>query len=82
MGTAVFFEIVLWNLAVDRDDVEEGLEDVFGADGEITGAGTGMGRCHLDLEVVPELDRDEALERIRGVLDALEIEEWKINVSD
>lgn len=78
----MFFEIVLPELRVGRDEVEEALEEEFGAEGEITAAGTGMGRCHLDLEVVPELDRDDVLERIREVLDGLEIDEWKINVSD
>lgn len=78
----MFFEIVLVNLSLDRDEVEERLEEAFKTDGEITGAGTGMGQCHLDLEVVPGLDRDEVLERIREVLDGLEIDEWKITVSD
>jgi len=36
---------------VDRDDVEDLLTSVLGADGEVTGAGVGMGQWHLDVEV-------------------------------
>ena len=66
----MFVEIVLTALPdhLDRDDVEDALAEAFGPAGEITGAGVGMGRCHLDLEVAPGLDRDEALARVRAVL--------------
>ncbi|GAB3836590.1 hypothetical protein ACFPIJ_22770 [Dactylosporangium cerinum] len=36
---------------VDRDDVEDLLTSALGADGEVTGAGVGMGRWNLDVEV-------------------------------
>ncbi|GAA3007107.1 hypothetical protein GCM10020229_18590 [Kitasatospora albolonga] len=71
----MFIEIVFVGLPIDRDEVEEALDAAFGADGEITGAGGGMGRCHLDLEIEPGLDRDAALERLRSVLAALGVEE-------
>jgi len=64
----VFFEIVLTGLPIDRDEVEEALEEGFGSDGEVTGAGTGMGRCHLDLEVDPAVGEEDALTRINEVL--------------
>lgn len=47
----MFVEIVFAGLPIDRDEVEEALDTVFGPDGEITGAGSGAGRCHLDLEI-------------------------------
>lgn len=47
----MFVEIVFVGLPIDRDDVEEALETAFELDGEVTGAGSGMGRCHLDLEI-------------------------------
>ncbi|WP_351226807.1 hypothetical protein [Streptomyces sp. NPDC002133] len=67
-------EIVLEELSIDRDEVEDALTEAFAADGEITGAGSGMGRSHLDLEVAAGVDRGEAVERARAALAALGIE--------
>ena len=36
---------------LDRDDVEDLLSTALGADGEVTGAGTGSGRWHLDIDL-------------------------------
>ncbi|MFC4063610.1 hypothetical protein [Actinoplanes subglobosus] len=36
---------------IDRDDVEDLLVAALGEDGEVTGAGSGSGRWHLDVEV-------------------------------
>ena len=47
----MFVEIVFVGLPIDRDDVEEALETAFELDGEVTVAGSGMGRCPLDLEI-------------------------------
>jgi hypothetical protein len=49
--STVFVEIVFTGLPIDRDEVQEALEATLGPGGEITGAGSGMGRCHLDLEI-------------------------------
>jgi hypothetical protein len=79
----VFVEIVFVGLPVDRDEVEEALEAAFEFDGEVTGAGGGMGRCHLDLEVAESLDAAVALERLRGVLSELGVAGCAtLNVSD
>jgi hypothetical protein len=78
----VFVEIVVVGLPIDRDEVEEALEAAFALDGEITGAGNGMGRCHLDLEITGGLDATVALERLRGVLSELGVAEYAtLNVS-
>ncbi|GHA58005.1 hypothetical protein GCM10010303_82130 [Streptomyces purpurascens] len=53
----MFVEIVFVGLPIDRDDVEEALETAFELDGEVTGAGSGMGRCHLDLEIAESRTR-------------------------
>ncbi|MFI5534065.1 hypothetical protein ACIA8O_36560 [Kitasatospora sp. NPDC051853] len=71
----MFIEIVFVGLPIDREEVEEALEAAFDSDGEITGAGSGTGRCHLDLEIEPSLERDAALERLRSVLAGLGVEE-------
>ncbi|MFG2963313.1 MULTISPECIES: hypothetical protein [unclassified Streptomyces] len=56
---------------------------MFGPDGEITGAGSGVGRCHLDLESEESLDRGPALERVRSVLAGLGVHEHAtLDVSD
>ncbi|MFK0110861.1 hypothetical protein [Streptomyces sp. NPDC091217] len=78
----MFVEIVFAGLPIDRDEVEEALEAAFGPDGEIAGAGSGMGRCHLDLEIEETVDRDVALERVRSVLAGLGVQEHaSLNVS-
>ncbi|MFI1338542.1 hypothetical protein ACH4U7_52605 [Streptomyces sp. NPDC020845] len=64
-------EIVFVNLPIDRDEVEEALDAAFEGDGEVTGAGTALGRCHLDLEVGDGLDKNEALGRVDRVLTEL-----------
>ncbi|MCT9005580.1 hypothetical protein [Streptomyces rhizosphaerihabitans] len=72
----MFIEIVFTGLPIDRDEVEEALEAAFGPDGEITGAGSGMGRCHLDLEIEAGVAPGAATERLRAVLTDLGIEEY------
>lgn len=67
----MFVEIVFVGLPIDRAEVEEALEAAFELDGEVSGAGSGMGRCHLDLEVAESLDTTAALERLQGVLSEL-----------
>lgn len=67
----MFVEIVFVGLPIDRDEVEEALVAAFELDGEVTGAGGGLGRCHLDLEIVPGSDPTAALERLRAVLSEL-----------
>ncbi|MGW4381116.1 hypothetical protein [Kitasatospora sp. NPDC004531] len=79
----MFVEIVFAGRPIDRDEVEEALEAAFDSDGEITGGGGGMGRCHFDLEIEPSLDHDTALERIRSVLVGLGVEKCAtLNVGD
>ncbi|MEU2289232.1 hypothetical protein ABZ614_46510 [Streptomyces sp. NPDC013178] len=79
----MFVEIVFAGLPIDRDEVEEALDAAFGPDGEVTGAGSGMGRCHFDLEVEESLDRGLAMERVRSVLAGLGVlEHATLNVSD
>ncbi|MDT0467274.1 hypothetical protein [Streptomyces gibsoniae] len=71
----MFVEIVLVGLPIDRDEAEYALEAALGPDGEITGAGSGMGRCHLDVEIeAATLDADLALDRLRAVLAELGVE--------
>lgn len=79
----MFVEVVFTGLPIDRDEVEEALEAAFTSDGEVTGAGSGMGRCHLDLEIDASTDPETALNRLRGVLSDLGIEEHAtLNISD
>lgn len=44
---------------------------VFELYGEVTGADSGMGRCHLDLEIAESLDTSAPLARLQGVLSEL-----------
>ncbi|MER6290201.1 hypothetical protein [Streptomyces sviceus] len=47
----MFVEIVFGGLPIDRDGIEEAPVTASELDGEVTGAGSGMGRCPLDLEI-------------------------------
>ena len=49
--------------AVDRDDVEDLLEQALGEEGSVTGAGTGDGRWHLDVEIDTDGQRARLLVR-------------------
>ncbi|MBL1103458.1 hypothetical protein JK361_02360 [Streptomyces sp. 5-8] len=70
-------------LPVDRDEVEEALEAAFELDGEVTGAVSGMGRCHLDLEIADGSDPAAALERLWPVLSELGVADCAtLNVSE
>lgn len=54
---------------VDRDDVEDLVVAALGEDGEVTGAGSGSGRSHLDVEVSTGFEELPAvLRRIAAVL--------------
>ncbi|MFJ9870258.1 hypothetical protein [Streptomyces sp. NPDC101165] len=79
----MFVEIVFTGLPIDRDEVEDALEAVLGPDDDITGAGIGMGRCHLDVEIEASLDPGLALDRLRAALAELGVEACAtFNVSD
>ncbi|MEZ0069276.1 hypothetical protein ABIA32_005320 [Streptacidiphilus sp. MAP12-20] len=79
----MFVEIVFVGLPIDRDEVGEALEAAFELDGEVTGGGSGMGRCHLDLEIAEDSDPAAALDRLRSVLSELRVSECAtLNVSE
>ncbi|WP_037608725.1 hypothetical protein [Streptacidiphilus rugosus] len=78
----MFVEIVFVGLPIDRDEVEEALDVAFELDGEVTGAGSGMGQCHLDLEIAEDSDPAATLERLRAVLSELGVADCAtVNVS-
>ncbi|WP_446218847.1 hypothetical protein [Micromonospora sp. IBHARD004] len=54
---------------LDRDDVEDVLEETLGSDGAVTGAGTGGGRWHLDVEI--ETPPSAAMRSVRRMAAAL-----------
>ncbi len=75
-GRPLLVELVFTGLPIDRDEVEEALQAAFEGIGEITGAGAGMGRCHLDLEVTDGIGTAEVLRRVDSVLAELGIAEF------
>lgn len=58
-------------LDVDRDEIEDALEEALGADGEVVGAGAGERGSNLDVEVQPVAGRDDVLRLIAGVVEQL-----------
>ncbi|GAA2102809.1 hypothetical protein [Actinomadura alba] len=51
---------------VDRDDVEDDLNEALEGLGEVTGAGTGLGSSNLDVD--PGANRSEMLDLVFRVL--------------
>ncbi|MFC9244466.1 Imm21 family immunity protein [Streptomyces sp. NPDC057136] len=67
-----FIEIRLTGaLPVDRDDIEDALNEALTGIGEVSGAGSGAFGAHLDVDIDPEAERDEAVDRVLGVLSRL-----------
>ncbi|KRC62340.1 hypothetical protein ASE14_00360 [Agromyces sp. Root81] len=58
-------------IPVDRDDVEDELNDALAGIGEVSGAGSGAFGAHLDVDIDPVAERDEAVRRVLGVLHGL-----------
>ncbi|MER6814053.1 hypothetical protein ABT299_32695 [Spirillospora sp. NPDC000708] len=58
---------------VDRDDVEDDLNEALAGRGEVSGAGTGLGFSNLDVDVDPAADREEALGAVFEVLARLQV---------
>ncbi|MFE7753418.1 hypothetical protein [Streptomyces sp. NPDC057428] len=58
---------------VDRDDVEEGLNESLKGIGEVTGAGSGEFGAHLDVEVGDDFPKNDVLDKVFAVLKNLEI---------
>lgn len=61
------------SLPVDRDDIEESLNERLEGIGEVTGAGSGEFGSHLDVEVDEEFAKDDVLNKIFAALRELEI---------
>ncbi|SIN79234.1 hypothetical protein [Agromyces cerinus] len=55
-------------LPVDRDDVEDELNEALDGIGEVSGAGSGAFGAHLDVDIDPAADRDEVVRRVLDVL--------------
>ncbi|UQN06251.1 hypothetical protein [Deinococcus sp. QL22] len=82
MAEKSFFEIIL-NVtsfdasdSIDREDIEDALEEALQAArmGEVTGAGAGMGKIIIDIEVDGSR-MDEAIELMRRTLQLLSLPE-------
>jgi hypothetical protein len=55
-------------LPVDRDDVEDELNEALAGVGEVSGAGSGAFGAHLDVDIDPAAARDGVVALVRGVL--------------
>nr|BFE32004.1 hypothetical protein GCM10010200_042550 [Actinomadura rugatobispora] len=58
---------------IDRDDVEDDLNEALRGLGEVTGAGTGLNRSNLDVDIDPAANRSTVLALVFGVLAKLEV---------
>jgi hypothetical protein len=60
-------------IPVDRDDVEDEINDVLSGIGEVTGAGVGEFGAHLDVDLNEEHPEADVLGKIFGVMNELGI---------
>ncbi|MGW0575452.1 hypothetical protein ACWD25_05655 [Streptomyces sp. NPDC002920] len=58
-------------IPVDRDDVEDALNEALAGMGEVVGAGTGESGSNLDVEVEDDMAKEDVLRRIFAVLSEL-----------
>jgi hypothetical protein len=58
-------------IPVDRDDIEESLNEALAGMGEVVGAGTSAEGSNVDVEVDESSGREWVLDRIFGALDEL-----------
>ncbi|GAA2729840.1 hypothetical protein [Actinocorallia aurantiaca] len=58
-------------IEVDRDDIEDALNEALAGAGEVSGAGSGTGGSNLDVDVFEGADRSNVLNRVFEVLNAL-----------
>lgn len=75
MNETTFFEIILQSADFNfggRDEIEDPLDEALqnASLGEVTGGGSGMGMCNIDVEVT---DAEQGLMVIRQVLRRLEV---------
>ena len=56
---------------IDRDDVEDAINDALGEEGEVTGSGSGVSGSNLDIEVYS--NPFAFLDTIRNILRELEV---------
>lgn len=69
MSGVEFVEIVVDRpINVDRDDIEDALNEALSGIGEVTGAGVSIVGSNLDVEVDPNADRHGTLAIIFEVL--------------
>jgi hypothetical protein len=55
-------------LPIDRDDVEDEVNEALTGIGEVSGAGSGAFGAHLDVDVDPAAAHDEVVRRVLEVL--------------
>jgi hypothetical protein len=77
----MFAELLLpVGMSVDRDEVEDSLRKAFGDRLEVTGAGTGALGSNLDLDMSPDIQPDDLIAGVRGILAALGVIGGKVRI--
>ena len=69
------------NIALEKDVIEDTLDDVIGELGEVTGGGIGDKGMNIDLDVEDDVAPEKILELIRTALAELQAPYTKIVVA-
>lgn len=77
----MFAELLLpTGISTDRDEIEDLLVTTFGDLLEVTGAGTGVYGSNLDLSLQSDIESNDLVAGIRGVLSGLGIVGAKVRI--
>jgi hypothetical protein len=66
------------DIDVEKDVIEDALDDAIGELGEVTGGGSGEKGMNIDLDVEDDADPGELVDLIRGALKSLGVTPSKI----
>jgi hypothetical protein len=69
------------NLDVEKDEIEDALDEAIGDLGEVSGGGIVQKGMNIDLDVEDDADPEEIADLIRGALARLKVACTKIDIN-
>ena len=69
------------NLGVDKDEIEDALDEAIGDIGEVSGGGIGQKGMNIDLDVEDDADPEELADLVRATLARLNVACTRIDIN-